>query len=125
MAQLGYKFECGVGDSNYQKTSFSYYFGTPFLDRVESASGGRYRNTAQFIDIVESAAELRIKTGKSTDFSFLNPNMAQILLKTGRNGAKPSTETQATEPNQALQRMNMLVTDRAPSSTLRAKHVHR
>ena len=30
-----------------------------------------------------------------------------------------------TEPNQALQRMNMLVTDRAPSSTLRAKHVHR
>ena len=30
-----------------------------------------------------------------------------------------------TEPNQALQRMNMLVTDRAPSSTLCAKHVHR
>jgi hypothetical protein len=30
-----------------------------------------------------------------------------------------------TEPNQALQRMNMLVTDCAPSSTLRAKHVHR
>ncbi len=30
-----------------------------------------------------------------------------------------------TEPNQALQRMTMLVTDRAPSSTLRAKHVHR
>ena len=30
-----------------------------------------------------------------------------------------------TEPNQALQRMNMLVTDRAPSSTLRAKHVRR
>jgi hypothetical protein len=30
-----------------------------------------------------------------------------------------------TEPNQALQRMNMLVTDYAPSSILRAKHVHR
>jgi hypothetical protein len=30
-----------------------------------------------------------------------------------------------TEPNQALQRINMLVTDRAPSSTLRAKHVYR
>jgi hypothetical protein len=30
-----------------------------------------------------------------------------------------------TEPNQALQRMNTLVTDRAPSSTLRAKRVHR
>jgi hypothetical protein len=30
-----------------------------------------------------------------------------------------------TEPNQALQRTNMLVTDRAPSSTLRAKHVRR
>ena len=31
----------------------------------------------------------------------------------------------ARQPNQALQRMNMLVTDRAPSSTLRAKHVRR
>ena len=30
-----------------------------------------------------------------------------------------------TEPNQALQRMNALVTDCAPSSTLRAKRVHR
>jgi hypothetical protein len=30
-----------------------------------------------------------------------------------------------TEPNQALQRTNMLVTDRAQSSTLRAKHVRR
>jgi hypothetical protein len=30
-----------------------------------------------------------------------------------------------TEPNQALQRMTTLVTDRAPSSTLRAKRVHR
>ena len=30
-----------------------------------------------------------------------------------------------TEPNQALQRINMLVTDCAPSSTLRAKHVYR
>jgi hypothetical protein len=30
-----------------------------------------------------------------------------------------------TEPNQALQRTNVLVTDRAPSSTLRAKHVRR
>ena len=28
-------------------------------------------------------------------------------------------------PNQALQRMNMLVTDYAPSSILRAKHVYR
>jgi hypothetical protein len=30
-----------------------------------------------------------------------------------------------TEPNQALQRINMLVTDHAPSSMLRAKHVYR
>jgi hypothetical protein len=30
-----------------------------------------------------------------------------------------------TEPNQALQRMNTLVTDYAPSSILRAKRVHR
>ena len=29
------------------------------------------------------------------------------------------------EPNQALQRTEWLVTDHAPSSTLRAKHVHR
>ncbi len=29
------------------------------------------------------------------------------------------------EPNQALQRTNVLVTDCAPSSTLRAKHVRR
>ena len=35
------------------------------------------------------------------------------------------TRTNLTEPNQALQRMNMLVTDYAPSSILRAKHVHR
>jgi hypothetical protein len=30
-----------------------------------------------------------------------------------------------TELNQALQRMTMLVTNRAPSGTLRAKRVHR
>ena len=30
-----------------------------------------------------------------------------------------------TEPNQALQRMNCIVTDCAPSSTLRANAVHR
>ena len=35
------------------------------------------------------------------------------------------TRTNLPEPNQALQRMNMLVTDYAPSSILRAKHVHR
>jgi hypothetical protein len=40
-------------------------------------------------------------------------------------GAAKDEGHKFTEPNQALQRMNMLVTDRAPSSTLRAKHVHR
>jgi hypothetical protein len=40
-------------------------------------------------------------------------------------GAAKVERHKLTEPNQALQRMNMLVTDRAPSSTLRAKHVHR
>jgi hypothetical protein len=40
-------------------------------------------------------------------------------------GAAKNERHKVTEPNQALQRMNMLVTDRAPSSTLRAKHVHR
>jgi hypothetical protein len=40
-------------------------------------------------------------------------------------GAAKIERHNLTEPNQALQRMNMLVTDRAPSSTLCAKHVHR
>ncbi len=40
-------------------------------------------------------------------------------------GGAAKNERHKTEPNQALQRMNVLVTDRAPSSTLRAKHVHR
>jgi hypothetical protein len=40
-------------------------------------------------------------------------------------GAAKIERHKLTEPNQALQRMNMLVTDRAPSSTLCAKHVHR
>jgi hypothetical protein len=35
------------------------------------------------------------------------------------------TRTNLTEPNQALQRINVLVTDHAPSSMLRAKHVYR
>ena len=41
------------------------------------------------------------------------------------DGAAKNERHKVTEPNKALQRMNMLVTDRAPSSTLRAKHVHR
>ena len=41
------------------------------------------------------------------------------------SGAAKVERHNLTEPNQALQRMAMLVTDRAQSSTLRAKHVHR
>ena len=40
-------------------------------------------------------------------------------------GAAKVESHKLTEPNQALQRMNALVTDCAPSSTLRAKHVYR
>ena len=40
-------------------------------------------------------------------------------------GASKNERHKVTEPNQALQRMNTLVTDCAPSSTLRAKHVRR
>jgi hypothetical protein len=40
-------------------------------------------------------------------------------------GAAKVERHNLTEPNQALQRTNVLVTDRAPSSTLRAKHVRR
>ena len=47
---------------------------------------------------------------------FLSPNKHRRMKVSGIN---------LTEPNQALQRMNMLVTDRAPSSTLRANAVHR
>ncbi len=41
------------------------------------------------------------------------------------SGAAKIERHNLTEPNQALQRTNALVTDRAPSSTLRAKRVHR
>ena len=41
------------------------------------------------------------------------------------DGAAKIERHKTTEPNQALQRMNTLVTDRAPSSTLRAKPLHR
>jgi hypothetical protein len=41
------------------------------------------------------------------------------------DGAAKIERHNLTEPNKALQRMNALVTDRAPSSTLRAKRVHR
>jgi hypothetical protein len=40
------------------------------------------------------------------------------------SGAAKVERLKLTEPNQALQRMNMLVTDYAPSSILRAKRVH-
>jgi len=40
-------------------------------------------------------------------------------------GAAKNERHNRTEPNQALQRMNCIVTDRAPSSTLRANAVHR
>ena len=40
-------------------------------------------------------------------------------------GAAKIERHNLTEPNQALQRTTMLVTDHAPSSMLRAKHVHR
>ena len=40
-------------------------------------------------------------------------------------GAAKVERHNLTEPNQALQRTNMLVTDHAPSSMLRAKRVHR
>ena len=43
----------------------------------------------------------------------------------GYDGAAKNERHKLTEPNQALQRMNTLVTDHAPSSMLRAKRVHR
>ena len=40
-------------------------------------------------------------------------------------GAAKKERHKLTEPNKALQRMNVLVTEHAPSSMLRAKRVHR
>jgi hypothetical protein len=40
-------------------------------------------------------------------------------------GAAKNERQNLTEPNQALQRMNCIVTDHAPSSMLRAKPRHR
>jgi hypothetical protein len=40
-------------------------------------------------------------------------------------GVAKACVTQVTEPNQALQRMTRIVTDCAPSSTLRANAGHR
>jgi hypothetical protein len=48
-----------------------------------------------------------------------------VLVKSLESTRRKFRNTKTTEPNQALQRTNMLVTDRAPSSTLRAKHVRR
>ena len=41
------------------------------------------------------------------------------------SGAAKNERHKVTEPNEALQRTEWLVTDYAPSSILRAKHVHR
>jgi hypothetical protein len=41
------------------------------------------------------------------------------------SGAAKIERHKLTEPNQALQRMEWLVTDHAPSSMLRAKPLHR
>ena len=53
---------------------------------------------------------------------FTNENHGAEPRRMNISGARNPNRT---EPNQALQRTNMLVTDRAPSSTLRAKHVRR
>jgi hypothetical protein len=52
-------------------------------------------------------------------FQFFQSSYNQRRMKVS------GTRTNLTEPNQALQRMNCIVTDRAPSSTLRANAVHR
>ena len=41
------------------------------------------------------------------------------------DGAAKNERHKVTEPNKALQRMNCIVTDRAPSCTLCANAVHR
>jgi len=60
--------------------------------------------------------------------------VAVLIITTWKNWAEPNNSRMNipgarnpnfTEPNQALQRTNVLVTDHAPSSMLRAKHVRR
>ncbi len=128
MAQLPFKLELGVGDANYQKTSIGYYFGTPFVDRVETAVGGRCGNpNTFFFDCFRCrGAEIFLKTiGSRLPKNFSLTRMEVKVNFEDYSGAAKVEWHKVTEPNQALQRMNVLVTDYAPSSILRAKHVHR
>jgi hypothetical protein len=60
-------------------------------------------------------------------FAMYKPNDSDLVFQSEpkRMNISGVRNPITTEPNQALQRINMLVTDCAPSSTLRAKHVHR
>ena len=93
---------------------------------------------------VETSSEWRILRAK---IFFLRQLIAAKRQKFKKNGLKPQKKSltrmevkvnlgvysgaaknerhKVTEPNQALQRMNCIVTDCAPSSTLRANAVHR
>ena len=92
---------------------------------------------------VETSSETRIlrqkifsKTGSCREASKIKKNdlkspkksLTRMEVKVNfkvYDGAAKNERHNLTEPNQALQRMTTLVTDRAPSSTLRAKRVHR
>ena len=86
--------------------------------RVMSASRQPNPNPV-FIDYRKCgwSRELRLVNRKDSGFS----KSIQTLVNPYRWSQKPKPQA----PNQALQRMNCIVTDRAPSSTLRANAVHR
>jgi hypothetical protein len=68
----------------------------------------------------EKKSKNDLKTPKKIAHAYGSKSKFRSLWWRGEKRA-----TQTTEPNQALQRMTTLVTDRAPSCTLRAKRGHR
>ena len=73
--------------------------------------------------------KIRIWFEKSIDLSIpKNFSLTRMDVKVNfevYGGAAKNERHKITEPNQALQRTTMLVTDYAPSSILRAKHGRR
>jgi uncharacterized protein len=65
------------------------------------------------------------RVGAIPSAEFMNTDFGREVARAGSFYSLLTEDEKPTEPNQALQRINMLVTDHAPSSMLRAKHVYR
>ena len=78
-----------------------------------------------FLRQVVAAKRKKLKKRRKSPKKFSLTRMEVKVNFEVYGGAAKIERHDLTEPNQALQRTNMLVTDRAPSSTLRANAVHR